>query len=46
MKGGIAGIVFKCAQCPNYHLCSSCYGADVHDIEHSFIRFTTPTSLG
>ncbi|XP_037808555.1 E3 ubiquitin-protein ligase MIB2 [Lucilia sericata] len=45
-KGGIAGIVFKCAQCCNYHLCSYCYGADIHDKEHPFIRYTSPTSLG
>lgn len=45
-KGGIAGIVFRCAQCPNYHLCAACYGADVHDTEHSFIRYTTPNSIG
>ncbi|XP_055385955.1 E3 ubiquitin-protein ligase MIB2 [Condylostylus longicornis] len=45
-KGGIAGIVFKCAQCSNYYLCSFCYGNDVHDTEHSFIRYTTPQSLG
>lgn len=45
-KCGIAGIVFKCEQCANYHLCSSCYGADLHDREHPFIRYTTPTSLG
>ncbi|XP_053957429.1 E3 ubiquitin-protein ligase MIB2 [Anastrepha ludens] len=45
-KPGIAGIVFKCAQCSNYHLCAYCYGADLHDTDHSFIRYTTPTSLG
>lgn len=45
-KGGIAGIVFKCAQCSNYHLCSYCYGNDKHDKEHPFIRYTTPTSVG
>lgn len=45
-KGGIAGIVFKCAQCSNYHLCSNCYGSDLHDKDHPFIRYTTPTSLG
>ncbi|XP_061388024.1 E3 ubiquitin-protein ligase MIB2-like, partial [Musca vetustissima] len=45
-KGGIAGIVFKCEQCANYYLCSSCYGADLHDKGHAFIRYTTPTSLG
>ncbi|XP_034472739.1 E3 ubiquitin-protein ligase MIB2 isoform X2 [Drosophila innubila] len=43
---GIAGIVFKCAQCTNYHLCAFCYGANLHDLEHSFVRYTTPTSLG
>ncbi|XP_018803462.1 PREDICTED: E3 ubiquitin-protein ligase MIB2 [Bactrocera latifrons] len=45
-KPGIAGIVFKCAQCSNYHLCANCYGADLHDTDHTFIRYTTPTSLG
>lgn len=45
-NGGIAGIIFKCAQCTNYHLCTYCYGSDIHDIEHPFIRYTTPTSVG
>ncbi|XP_043643652.1 E3 ubiquitin-protein ligase MIB2 [Drosophila teissieri] len=45
-KAGIAGIVFKCAQCPNYHLCAYCYAADLHELEHPFIRYTTPNSLG
>ncbi|XP_013118452.1 E3 ubiquitin-protein ligase MIB2 [Stomoxys calcitrans] len=45
-KGGIAGIVFKCEQCSNYHLCSYCYGADLHEKDHAFIRYTTPTSVG
>lgn len=45
-KAGIAGIVFKCAQCTNYHLCAFCYGGNIHDLEHTFVRYTTPTSLG
>ncbi|KAM7359635.1 E3 ubiquitin-protein ligase mind bomb 2 isoform 1-T2 [Cochliomyia hominivorax] len=45
-KGGIAGIVFRCATCVNYHLCSFCYGNDLHNKEHPFIRYTTPTSKG
>ncbi|XP_030376878.1 E3 ubiquitin-protein ligase MIB2 [Scaptodrosophila lebanonensis] len=45
-KAGIAGIVFKCAQCANYHLCAYCYGENVHDLEHPFVRYTTPNSLG
>ncbi|XP_002067159.3 E3 ubiquitin-protein ligase MIB2 [Drosophila willistoni] len=45
-KAGIAGIVFKCAQCANFHLCAFCYAADLHDLEHPFIRYTTPNSLG
>ncbi|EDW28509.1 GL18910 [Drosophila persimilis] len=45
-KAGIAGIVFKCAQCANYHLCAFCYAEDLHDLEHPFIRYTTPNSLG
>ncbi|XP_017000069.2 E3 ubiquitin-protein ligase MIB2 [Drosophila takahashii] len=45
-KAGIAGIVFKCAQCANYHLCAYCYAEDLHDLEHPFVRYTSPNSLG
>lgn len=45
-KPGIAGIRFRCADCSNYDLCATCYGNDVHDLEHSFIRYQTANSVG
>ncbi|XP_052866269.1 E3 ubiquitin-protein ligase MIB2 isoform X2 [Anopheles cruzii] len=45
-KAGIAGIRFRCAECPYYDLCATCYGNDVHDLEHPFIRFQTANSVG
>lgn len=45
-KTGIAGIRFRCADCPNYDLCATCYGNDVHELEHSFIRYQTSSSVG
>ncbi|XP_058059221.1 E3 ubiquitin-protein ligase MIB2 isoform X2 [Anopheles bellator] len=45
-KAGIAGIRFRCAECPYYDLCATCYGNDVHDLEHPFIRFQTSNSVG
>uniref|UniRef100_A0A182MM47 RING-type E3 ubiquitin transferase n=1 Tax=Anopheles culicifacies TaxID=139723 RepID=A0A182MM47_9DIPT len=45
-KAGIAGIRFRCAECPYYDLCATCYGNDLHDLEHPFIRFQTANSLG
>ena len=35
----LAGIRYKCANCPNYDLCSTCFGNDVHDMQHEFFRF-------
>lgn len=45
-KAGIAGILFRCADCPNFDLCSHCYGNDVHSLDHPFIRFQTSSSVG
>lgn len=45
-KVGIAGIRFRCAQCHNYDLCATCYGADVHDLDHTFVRYQTTNSVG
>ncbi|XP_055589973.1 E3 ubiquitin-protein ligase MIB2, partial [Uranotaenia lowii] len=45
-KPGIAGIRFRCADCPNYDLCAACYGNDVHDLEHAFVRYQTANSVG
>lgn len=45
-KAGIAGIRFRCAQCTNYDLCATCYGSDIHDLEHPFVRYQTTNSVG
>ncbi|CAB0029316.1 unnamed protein product [Trichogramma brassicae] len=43
---GIIGIRWKCSQCSDYDLCTQCYMSDVHDLEHTFIRFITYKSVG
>lgn len=40
----IFGIRWKCAECPNYDLCSVCYHGDKHNLRHRFFRITTPGS--
>lgn len=45
-KAGIAGIRFVCAQCNNYDLCAFCYGQDLHDLDHIFVRYQTGNSVG
>lgn len=45
-KAGIAGIRFRCAQCTNFDLCATCYGSDIHDLDHPFIRYQTTNSVG
>lgn len=45
-KAGIAGIRFRCAQCTNYDLCATCYGSDIHDLDHPFVRYQTTNSVG
>lgn len=41
-ENNIAGIRWKCGVCHNYDLCSPCYMADKHDINHSFMRIVEP----
>ncbi|XP_066272663.1 E3 ubiquitin-protein ligase MIB1-like isoform X1 [Branchiostoma lanceolatum] len=38
----IFGIRWKCAECTNYDLCSSCYHGDKHNLRHRFYRIATP----
>nr|XP_006814876.1 PREDICTED: E3 ubiquitin-protein ligase mib1-like [Saccoglossus kowalevskii] len=38
----IFGIRWKCAECPNYDLCSACYHGDKHHLRHRFYRINTP----
>lgn len=45
-KAGIAGILFRCAECANFDLCAYCYGNDIHNLEHSFVRYQTANSVG
>ena len=34
----IAGLVWRCVRCLDYHLCSQCYMADSHSTRHQFLR--------
>ncbi|RWS07269.1 E3 ubiquitin-protein ligase MIB2-like protein, partial [Dinothrombium tinctorium] len=45
-KHGIAGMRWKCLDCENYNLCTSCYMSDKHDLNHVFARFETNNSIG
>ncbi|XP_070556888.1 LOW QUALITY PROTEIN: E3 ubiquitin-protein ligase MIB1-like [Ptychodera flava] len=38
----IFGIRWKCAECPNYDLCSACYHGDKHHLRHRFYRINVP----
>uniref|UniRef100_A0A8C8M770 E3 ubiquitin-protein ligase MIB1 n=1 Tax=Oncorhynchus tshawytscha TaxID=74940 RepID=A0A8C8M770_ONCTS len=40
----IIGIRWKCAECNNYDLCTTCYHGDKHHLRHRFYRITTPGS--
>uniref|UniRef100_A0A3P9LX09 RING-type E3 ubiquitin transferase n=1 Tax=Oryzias latipes TaxID=8090 RepID=A0A3P9LX09_ORYLA len=40
----IIGIRWKCAECSNYDLCTTCYHGDKHHLRHRFYRITTPGS--
>ncbi|XP_046402903.1 E3 ubiquitin-protein ligase mib1-like [Ischnura elegans] len=37
----IFGIRWKCGECGNYDLCSTCYHGDKHNLRHRFFRITT-----
>ncbi|UXI16987.1 cytochrome c oxidase assembly factor 4 [Sarcoptes scabiei] len=43
-KSPIFGIRWKCADCTNYDLCSSCYHDDRHSLKHRFFRILSPGS--
>ena len=34
----IAGILWKCVKCFEYFLCTPCYAAGKHCVEHPFLR--------
>ncbi|XP_059177913.1 uncharacterized protein LOC131957201 isoform X1 [Physella acuta] len=43
---GFAGFRWRCSQCQDVNLCTSCYMEDRHDVKHVFCRHDTPTSQG
>ncbi|KAL9962406.1 hypothetical protein ACROYT_G031507 [Oculina patagonica] len=42
----LVGTRWKCADCHDYDLCSTCYMSDVHDKQHAFLRFDQPRADG
>ncbi|CAL1544065.1 unnamed protein product [Lymnaea stagnalis] len=40
----IKGLRWKCTDCENVDLCSSCYNKDKHDLGHQFVRIDYPWS--
>ncbi|VDI82587.1 Hypothetical predicted protein, partial [Mytilus galloprovincialis] len=40
----IRGARWKCCDCGQYNMCSTCYMTDKHDIHHSFERIDSPQS--
>lgn len=40
----IYGARWKCTECSNYDLCSTCYHGDRHTLRHRFYRISTPNS--
>ena len=34
----LRGMLWKCARCYDYNLCTSCYMRGAHTLEHEFIR--------
>ncbi|KAK8783893.1 hypothetical protein V5799_009742 [Amblyomma americanum] len=45
-KRGIVGARWKCDQCIDYDLCTSCYVANAHSLDHVFWRFDSPGREG
>lgn len=40
----IYGMRWKCADCPNFDLCSVCYHGDKHHLRHRFYRLNGPSA--
>ncbi|RUS90925.1 hypothetical protein EGW08_001322 [Elysia chlorotica] len=43
---GVQGMRWKCTKCRDFDLCTACYMADKHDLQHTFLRFDTTNSKG
>ena len=43
-KEPLHGMIWKCARCYGYVLCTQCYMNGVHCLEHDFVRISTPDS--
>eukprot|EP00092_Neocalanus_flemingeri_P028989 GFUD01031472.1.p1 GENE.GFUD01031472.1~~GFUD01031472.1.p1 ORF type:complete len:938 (+),score=300.01 GFUD01031472.1:38-2851(+) len=42
----IFGLRWSCSSCHSVHLCSSCYTANAHDINHAFVRYVVEGDPG
>lgn len=40
----VYGMRWKCADCPDYDLCSMCYHGDKHQLRHQFYRIDSPNA--
>ncbi len=38
----IRGIRWKCSKCHDYDLCTLCYNAGKHSLDHEFVRLDEP----
>lgn len=45
-KEPIVGTRWHCLTCPNFDLCTTCYMADTHDVEHQFGRIDQSRGRG
>ncbi|KAK3857055.1 hypothetical protein Pcinc_025124 [Petrolisthes cinctipes] len=45
-RQAISGMRWKCSSCFDYDLCTTCYMADKHNLDHPFLRFDIVTSKG
>ncbi|CAL1544053.1 unnamed protein product, partial [Lymnaea stagnalis] len=45
-ENGIEGFRWKCSECEEVNLCSSCYHSNKHSTSHPFLRFDNRSSVG
>ena len=41
-EGAITGIRWTCVSCYDFDLCTQCYNAGKHSLEHEFLRVVVP----
>jgi len=42
----VVGLRWRCLDCANYDLCTTCYMTDIHDISHRFERIDKSRGKG